>query len=735
MKSLTHKLTLVLLAMAIVPLFIGINAIYALRTAGASLNQNDRSLQNLTTLLNSAGEAITENADLQDNANRVAVKVNRAQEETAQALQSIGDSVLPKMFDIARIRFALGNVSMAERALLLALNMRHLDVSELKTIHEAQMRNMDEAFIMIEGAKQDYLKRLDSPTESLAWDEFDKALTAWMDNHDDFMEEIHNLDALVDDLVRGGPVFASASRKAYDTIFVGGREARELCEQRIEALNSTLSNSTAKSVESTASSQVRSNAMLRDLEKETAAAITRSNELGHSIDEARRTTTAAAADAADALNATTRRFRYLIFFSVAGILLVLVAGIAWARSITKPVKKAAQSLSLLAKGELLDDVPANLLKGKDEIGSLTRAVQELISSIRHEITVAAAVAEGDLTKPIPLRSSDDKLGLALQTMLENTNSALAKVSESVTRVNQGANQVTEASESLSNGAQTSAAALEEITQSVFHVDRQAKENAKNAHEASDLAIGSRESAKRGYDAVNDLVTAMAEIQTAGKHIASVAKLIDDIAFQTNLLALNAAVEAARAGRYGKGFTVVADEVRNLSGRSARAARETGQMVASMTERMAAGMELAEKSDVEFREIVDATSKVAQIFNSITAASNAQSLAVAQIAGGLEQIDEVIQENTHNAEATANSAQWLLDQANELRAGISRFKLTTNRSTPTLLARHAGDTEAWNQGNLLSLPKHSGLLPLPEEAESFDDENWGDYEKDDRGTDT
>lgn len=674
MKSLTHKLAFVLLIMSVAPIIVGISSLYALSTAGQSLDCNDQSLQNLSLLLTSTGQALNENASLQENASQVAGQVNRAQDETSDALRRIGDAVLPKSYAISRIRFALSDAAMAERALLLALNMRHLEESELSAIRDNQLAIMEDSFMQIDAAANDYKARLDSKSESFAWDEFETALAEWKANHNDFMAEIANLERLVDDLVRGGPLFASTSRKAFDALFVAGKDARDLCETRIEALNQSLSSTTAKSVETAANLQDQCNILLRDLERETKAAVIRSHNLEKQIGDASTTAREAADAAASALAVASSRFRYLIVFAVVAILAAIFLGLVIARRISSPVKSAAEKMAKLARGEIIADIPPQLLKGHDEIGQLTRAMQQLIGSYRYEINVANAVSEGDFTKPIVLRSETDQLGRALRRMLVRTNGTLGRVNDCVVRVGESANQVSTASQSLSRGAQTSAAALEEITQNVLQVDAQAKENAGNAEMASELAIASRDSAQRGYDAVRDLATAMAEIQAAGKRIASVAKLIDDIAFQTNLLALNAAVEAARAGRYGKGFSVVADEVRSLSARSARAARETGQMVTTMTERMKAGMEMAERSDSEFRDIVADTDKVAQIFTSITNASNVQSIAVEQIARGLEQIDAVIQENTHNAEATANSAQWLLTQADDLRASVSRFRL-------------------------------------------------------------
>jgi methyl-accepting chemotaxis protein len=259
-------------------------------------------------------------------------------------------------------------------------------------------------------------------------------------------------------------------------------------------------------------------------------------------------------------------------------------------------------------------------------------------------------------------------------MLKTSNEILRSVTGAIARMSRGAQEVSNTSRSLSQGAMTSAAALEEISRSVGNIDEQAKENAGQARHANDLATASRDAAKRGYDAVNELVTAMGEIQQSGKRIAMVAKLIDDIAFQTNLLALNAAVEAARAGRHGKGFAVVADEVRNLSGRSAKAAKETGDMVAAMTARMEAGTSLAARTDQEFREIVAATDQVAQIFSDIAIASNDQSKALAQISSGLLQIDLTVQDATNNAKDTASAAHSLEEQAEDLRRAVSRFRL-------------------------------------------------------------
>lgn len=686
MNSLTYKLAAIFLAMSLVPLVIGINAALSMRTAGTALDANDRALKNLSGLLSAAGDGIAESSRIQDTANQVTTMVASAQEDTSAALRDMGDEMLPKTFAIAQIRFALTEVTAAERALLLALSMRHLEPDELRTTRDGHVHNMQTALAALMGACDRYEGLISTREETEAWRSLQEAIAAWRANHDEFMAEIAKLEELVTDLVRGGPVFASVSRRAYDTIFLSGKEAREECEERIEVLNAALVRTAEANVQNAMRSQAKSNELLQDLGRETEAASMRASGLRQQIDLAKTASETAASEAAAALQTTSERFRWLVIFSILLVGGAVVAGVIMAWRISRPVRDMAHHLSLVAKGDITADVPAADLRREDEIGQLARSLQEVVAANRQEISMANAMAMGDYTSPISLRSESDQLGWALRTMLANSNDTLIQVSQAVEQVSNGSQAVSGASRSLSQGAQTSAQALEEISQTAVHVDSQAKDNAANARDAKKLATDSLDSARRGYDAVQELVGSMSEIRTAGKNIAKVAKLIDDIAFQTNLLALNAAVEAARAGRQGKGFSVVADEVRNLSGRSAKAARETGAMVTAMTQRMDEGAALAERSDAEFREIVEATGRVAEVFENITSASNAQSEAMAQIAQGLSQIDQVIQETTQNAQQTAISAHTLERQADALRGMVSQFNLISDAGAARAILR-------------------------------------------------
>lgn len=375
------------------------------------------------------------------------------------------------------------------------------------------------------------------------------------------------------------------------------------------------------------------------------------------------------------LGKTVMQLIIITFILTVAVILVAL-WMAW--HISSPIKRMAKHMSRLSTGDIFsDEQEAGDQKRYDEIGLLARSLNDLTQSRREELQMVNAIAAGDYTRSIPLRSDRDMLGKSLNAMVQINKNALSQVSEAVVQVGDGANSMAMVSDSVSRGVRTSEDVLKDISDTVASVGQQVQKNATDARDANQLAVASRDAAQRGYDAVSELASSMTLIQQSGAKIATVVKLIDDIAFQTNLLALNAAVEAARAGRQGKGFTVVAEEVRNLAARSAKAAHETGEMVESMLTLMENGSKMADHSDKEFREIVDIATQVAHVFKSIADASDVQSSAVSQIGDSLGQIDQVVQQNSENSHQMSRSASELSRQAEDLRQMVSHFRLGTS----------------------------------------------------------
>ncbi len=311
---------------------------------------------------------------------------------------------------------------------------------------------------------------------------------------------------------------------------------------------------------------------------------------------------------------------------------------------------------------------------KDEIGQLCIDMNAMADGLDKKVQLAEKVANGDLTVSVDLTSDKDVLGRALRTMVERLNDLLGQVRSASEQIGSGSTQIADSAQTLSQGATESAASLEEITASMTQMASQTRLNADNAGQADSLSKEAQNAAAHGSRMMTDLVEAMADINRSGEDISKIIRVIDEIAFQTNLLALNAAVEAARAGQHGKGFAVVAEEVRNLAGRSAKAAKETAELIENSTDKTRHGNEIVEKTETALKGIVAGTTKVSDLVAEIAAASNEQSEGIGQVTTGLGQIDQVTQQNTANAEESAAAAEELASQASHLQSMLAQFKL-------------------------------------------------------------
>jgi len=289
--------------------------------------------------------------------------------------------------------------------------------------------------------------------------------------------------------------------------------------------------------------------------------------------------------------------------------------------------------------------------------------------------LARSVAHGDLSARIDVKSGD---ATSLMAQLRDMQASLIKVVSNVRENAEGvaaaSAQIAQGNNDLSNRTEEQAGALQQTACSIDELSSTVKQNAENARQANQLALGASAVAVEGGEVVGQVVDTMRGINESSNRIAEIIGVIDGIAFQTNILALNAAVEAARAGEQGRGFAVVASEVRSLAKRSAEAAKEIKGLIGTSVDRVEAGSRLVQEAGTSMSDIVASVRRVTDIIGEITAASGEQSLGLVTVNGTVVQLDQMTQQNAALVEESAAAAESLKDQAHRLTEVVSVFKL-------------------------------------------------------------
>jgi methyl-accepting chemotaxis protein len=259
---------------------------------------------------------------------------------------------------------------------------------------------------------------------------------------------------------------------------------------------------------------------------------------------------------------------------------------------------------------------------------------------------------------------------------------IAGLARSAERVESQSTEIARSGQTIAEGANTQAESLESVSRSLDQMASLTRENASHVQQTNQRTTAAHAQAREALEAMRGMATAIARIMESTAETAKVVKTIDDIEFQTNLLALNAAVEAARAGDAGKGFGVVADEVRSLAQRSAESARDAAGLIAGSQMSAQSGVHASQEMDRSIQKIVDGVEQITALMEGVATASEEQAQGIALINTSVTEMEYVTQTSAANAFETANATEQLGHQARDLHAMVELLGHTVG-GAPTL----------------------------------------------------
>ena len=363
------------------------------------------------------------------------------------------------------------------------------------------------------------------------------------------------------------------------------------------------------------------------------------------------------------------------------LLLSLLLMFRIAKSITEPLEMVTGRMKLLSDGDLHSPVPQ--IRTGDETEVLAHATEKTVETLHHVIDDItehlSKMSEGDFTGEMQMEYGGDLTPIedSIRGIARSLSRTLLQISQSAEQVASGSTEVSNGSQALAQGTSEQATAAEALSASTAEISEEVRRNAEHASAASSVSQTAVREMENGKMQMQQMTEAMNNIRRSSEQIGKIIHTIDDIAFQTNILALNAAVEAARAGEFGKGFSVVADEVRSLANKSAEAAKNTARLIEEAESTVQAGGRIADQTANSLTVISQSTEQTADLIRQISQATGHQADSLEKITQNIDQISAVVQTNSAMAEQSAAASEELNGQAHLMDNLVRQFKLLEN----------------------------------------------------------
>lgn len=366
----------------------------------------------------------------------------------------------------------------------------------------------------------------------------------------------------------------------------------------------------------------------------------------------------------------------LVLLSVVCISATIFICIIITRNIVRPINEVKEAANTISNGKLNISLR---YRSRDELGQLAddirHTAQVLYSYVSEIQSGLTALGNGRLNYQSDVEFKGDFVAVSngLKEISRLLRSSLQQINNSAEQVSLGAEQVSNSSQVLAQGASEQAGSIEELAVSINEIAGSVKNNADSAVDSSRQAALVGQKLEECDGQMESLMKTIHEVKNNSGQITGIVRQIEDIAFQTNILALNAAVEAARAGEAGRGFSVVAEEVRRLATKTTGASKLTAELVEKNSDAVSDGMEAVNLTAQTLKDSVEGARQVSRNMDKISETSVQQADAITQIRRSVELISEIVQGNSATSEESAAASEELSAQAQILKELVEKFE--------------------------------------------------------------